>query len=135
MQLFLLTEWLQLIASTINWRLSWQRLWALIEMWQNHCHLKINWYLVVHLPPTAEHLHFQKLTYIPDYYLIVTYHSAFRFSSNLLTFLIITWLSSAHVPLNVDIFINLLTFLVLSSHCSLLSGPVLTQLYAANIHI
>ena len=30
LQLFLLTEWLQLIASAINWRLSWQRLWALV---------------------------------------------------------------------------------------------------------
>ena len=26
----MLAEWLQLIASTINWRLSWQRLWALV---------------------------------------------------------------------------------------------------------
>ena len=31
LQLFLLAEWLQLIASTINWRLSWQRLWALLR--------------------------------------------------------------------------------------------------------
>ena len=31
LQLFLMAEWLQLIASTINWRLSWQRLWALVS--------------------------------------------------------------------------------------------------------
>ena len=27
----MLAEWLQLIVSTINWRLLWQRLWALIS--------------------------------------------------------------------------------------------------------
>ena len=27
----MLAEWLQLISSTINWRLSWQRLWALSD--------------------------------------------------------------------------------------------------------
>ena len=31
LQLILLAEWLWLIAITINWQLSWQRLWALIK--------------------------------------------------------------------------------------------------------
>ena len=35
LQLFLLAEWLQLIASMINWRLSWHRLWALVRMPQS----------------------------------------------------------------------------------------------------
>ena len=31
----MLAEWLRLIASTINWRLLWQRLWALVTMAPN----------------------------------------------------------------------------------------------------
>ena len=36
-----MAEWLQLIASTINWRLLWQRLWALVYNLKNSWKFKL----------------------------------------------------------------------------------------------